>query len=142
MTRMTRILLSLPRNAATAGIAILALVTGGLAALLPWWMLAGGLVGIVAVALIFRDPFVGVMLTLALAAQAVPGVLLPAIPVGGVRIQPAEILCLVTLASCLNVTLSRWREFPHGRNWDLLVATPACLAVLVVSIAIAGGEVM
>lgn len=136
MIRMTRIPLSLPRNAATAGIAILALVTGGLAALLPWWMLAGGLVGIVAVALIFRDPFVGVMLTLALAAQAVPGVLLPAIPVGGVRIQPAEILCLVTLASCLNVTLSRWREFPLGRNWDLLVATLACLAVLVVSIAI------
>lgn len=66
------------------GMAILALVTERPGGLLPWWMLAGGLVGIVAVALIFRDPFVGVMLTLALAAQAVPGVLLPAIPVGGV----------------------------------------------------------
>ncbi len=141
---MNRIVTRIPTLPATRfgplpayfAVAVVALIAGGLAAVAPWWMIAGGLGGAGAVALTFRDPFLGVMLTLSLAAQAIPGALLPAIPLGGALIQPAEIMCLVTAAACANVTLARWRDFHVGENWDLIVSTLVCLAVLIVSIAV------
>ncbi|MEO8411035.1 MAG: O-antigen ligase family protein, partial [Propionivibrio sp.] len=82
-------------------VVLIAVVGGALAALAPWWAVVGVVFGLAAVTLIVRDPLFGLLLTLALAAQAIPGAHVPNIPFGGAEIQPAEITVLLTIASTL-----------------------------------------
>lgn len=81
--------------------AALAIGAGSLVAFAPWWAVFALVAGLVVTALIFHDPLFGVMLTLALAAQAIPGAHIPNIPLGGALIQPCEITVLLTLVSAI-----------------------------------------
>lgn len=91
-----------PANiAANVGIAALALSGGALAALAPWWLALGAFVGTVVALAILASPYFGLMLTLALASQAIPGGPIPTIPIGGAQIYPAELALLATLASAV-----------------------------------------
>lgn len=86
---------------ANVGTAALALAGGALAALAPWWLALGAFAGTAVALAIVASPYFGLMLTLALAAQAIPGALIPTIPVGGALIYPSEITLLLTLASAV-----------------------------------------
>ncbi|MFT3850648.1 MAG: O-antigen ligase family protein [Propionivibrio sp.] len=84
---------------AAATLAALALAGGAFSALAPWWLALGAFAAMAVGLAILASPYFGLMLTLALAAQAVPGALIPALPLGGALIQPAELALLATLAS-------------------------------------------
>jgi len=53
--------------------AVLAIGAGTLVSVAPWWLAFGAFAGIAVALAILASPFFGVMLTLALAAQAIPG---------------------------------------------------------------------
>ncbi len=101
--------LALPRQPLVhIAVAALAVGAGALVGAAPWWLAFGAFGGLAVVLAILVSPFLGVMLTLALAAQAVPGVLVPGIPMGGALIQAHELALLVTLASAvINALLDR-----------------------------------
>jgi len=84
-----------------AGITAIGLFAGVLTALAPWWVVIGLVAGIVVLALIIWDPLFGLMLTLALASQAIPGVFAPSVPLGNALIAPCEITVLLTLMSSM-----------------------------------------
>ena len=120
-------------NLRNLGIALIAIFAGLLCALAPWWVSGGVLVGIVVVVLVVRDPFFGLMLTLAFSAQAIPGALVPNIPLGGALILPCEIMLLLTLTSSLLNGISGRHPFVHVSR-DFLIAALLSLGALLASI--------
>lgn len=62
------------------GVVLVTLIAGLIAALAPWWVAVGLILGSAVLALTVRDPLFGLLLTLALATQAIPGALIPNIP--------------------------------------------------------------
>lgn len=104
------------------GIAALALAGGALAALAPWWLALGTLVGVAACVAILVSPFFGLMLTLALSAQAIPGAFVPSVPVGGALILAHEITLLATLAATLIHVLLDPSDRPPP-DWRFVAAT-------------------
>lgn len=114
-----------------ATIALLSLFGGLLAAFAPFEAVIGLVGGIAFVILTVRDPFFGLMLTLALASQAIPGAHVPNIPLGGVLVAPGEITVLLTLMSCiLNGLIGR---YPITLNRDFVVTTLLAFAALFAS---------
>ncbi|MFT3960141.1 O-antigen ligase family protein [Propionivibrio sp.] len=85
--------------AAAATLAALAIAGGALSALAPWWLALGAFAAMAVGLAILASPYFGLMLTLALAAQAIPGAPIPALPLGGALVQPAELALLATLAA-------------------------------------------
>ena len=84
---------------AIAAFAALAIAGGALSALAPWWLALGTFFAMAVGLAILASPYFGLMLTLALAAQAIPGAPIPALPLGGALVQPAELALLATLAA-------------------------------------------
>lgn len=117
------------------GTVLVTLIAGLLSALVPWWGVLGLVLGITVVALTIKDPLIGLLLTLALAAQAIPGALVPTVPLGGAQLLPCEIVLLLTFASCLlNGFIGRHSRISIDR--DFLVAALLSLVALLVSIVI------
>ena len=103
------------------GIAVLALAGGLLSAAAPWWLALGSVIGIAGLLAIFASPFFGLMLTLALATQAIPGASIPGIPMGGALVQPSELTLLVTLVSTVLNALMDKKE-PPKVVWEFVLA--------------------
>ena len=114
------------------GILTIALFAGLLSALAPWWAVIGLIGGVAVVALTIRDPFFGLMLTLALASQAIPGAHVPEIPLGGALVAPCEITILLTLmSSVLNGLIGRYPIKAPSR--DFVVTSLLIFAALFTS---------
>ena len=111
------------------GIAALALAGGTLTALAPWWLALGAITGLAACLAIVVSPFFGLMLTLALSAQAIPGAFIPSLPLGGALIQAHEITLLATLASALVHTLFD-RNDAAPPDWRFITATALTFGAL------------
>ena len=118
-------------SAAPFGIAALAIVAGALSAAAPWWLAIGVLAGIASCCAILASPYFGLMLTLALSAQAIPGAFIPSVPMGGALILPHEITLLGTLASSLiHVLVERGKQpAPDWRFVATVVITFAALGL-------------
>lgn len=114
-----------------ATIALLSLLGGLLSAFAPYEVVVGLVGGIAVVILTVKDPFFGLMLTLALASQAIPGAHVPNIPLGGVLVAPCEITVLLTLMSCiLNGLIGR---YPITLDRDFVVTALLAFAALFAS---------
>ena len=118
-----------------AGITTIALIAGLLAALAPWWAAIGLIGAIAVVALTIRDPYFGLMLTLALASQAIPGAFVPRIPFGNALIFPCEITVLLTLISSIfNGIIGRYPIKTMDRDFVLtavLIFSALLMAILI-----------
>ena len=121
--------------ATTAAALALAVFAGVLAAVAPWWAGLGLIAGLTVTALTLYEPFFGLMLTLALAAQAIPGAYLPDVPLGGAKIAPAEITVLLTLGSTLFNGLIGRRPL-RIRDLDFVLLCVLSFAALAISILI------
>jgi len=118
-----------------AGILTIALFAGLLSALAPWWAAIGLVGGVIVVALTFRDPFFGLMLTLALASQAIPGAFVPSVPLGNALIVPCEITVLLTLmSSVFNGIIGRYPVKLMER--DFVLTAVLTFTALLIAIAI------
>lgn len=114
-------------------IAFVAVLVGALCAIAPWWVPLGLICGVSVVVLTIKDPFFGLMLTLALSSQAIPGAYIPNIPFGGAYIAPCEITILLTLfSSILNGLINR---FPmKSVDGDFFVVVVVVFTALLMSL--------
>lgn len=113
------------------GVVLVTLIAGLIAALAPWWVAVGVILGSAVLALTVRDPLFGLLLTLALATQAIPGALIPNIPLGGAQILPCEIALLMTLLSCFLNGVSGRRPFIDVHRDFVMTALLSYVALFV-----------
>lgn len=118
-----------------AMLAVFAALFAGLSAVvLPWWLILIAGVGMILTAAIAWSPLMGLVLTILLAFQAIPGTIAPDIPLGLLRAKPHEItffLALVSLGMRQLPGLQSHRR--PGLPTDFLVVTFLGLLVVVFS---------
>lgn len=114
---------------AAAGLAAACVVFGAMAAVLPWWMSVGLLIGAMGAAAMVAFPMLGLIMTMAYAFRVVPAVLAPEIPFGTFKLRLYELSLILTIAGVL-LRWARGRLQCHYYQNDIRAVAIASTALI------------